>query len=651
MPLVPIKFPPGMFRPGTVYAAKGRWFTGNLVRWFEGVLQAWGGWEKMERTNAQVSAAISDDGGAFTDETADANDSGTDDVVLSTASRQVNDAFYIGDATLFGEAQITVSTATTDGAVTWEYWDSAAWSALSDVVDATSSFLTAGDGLSVTFTIPSDWVVTTVNSQGPFFYIRARVTTIGTGVAALGTQVWIGPGDAPDSNGRSTLGVDEPIRGMHAWRRNTGSSLLGLGTPTKLYLFGAGALTEITPISFTTGDADASTTSGAFGQGPFGVGPFGVGNPAEDTITEANTWQIDNYGEDLIAFARSDGSIYRYDTSAGGRAVIIANAPTGCEGVFVTAENYLLALGDGSAGPRRIAWPDLDDITNWTASATTTAGDLDIPSDGILQAGRRTTRENLIWTDVDLWTLQYIGGEFIYGRHSVGRCSLISPRAMEVYEDKAIWMGSKSFYGYDGEVASIPSSVSDYVFNDFNRVQASKVHAYTRSDFGEVVWHYPSAASTECDRYVAFNYRKNFFYTGDLNRVAGVDGAVYGYPIAADSNGVVYKHEQEGSTTLDENDTAIVPDIESGPFEIGRGDQLMDIVDMIPDEKTQGDVEVSLFTSLYPNADETENGPFTAANPTSIRETGRQVRIKATEVNKGWRIGTYRLDVQPGDSR
>lgn len=651
MSFVPVKFPPGMARPGTVYAAKGRWFTGNLVRWFEGILQPWGGWEKMERTNAQVSAAIGDDGGVFTDETTDANDDGVGDVALSSASRQVNDAFYIGDATLFGETQISVSTVTTDGAVTWEYWDGSSWSALSDVVDGTNSFLTAGAGLSVTFTIPSDWATQTVNSQGPFFYVRARVTTIGTGVAALATQIWIGPGDAPDANGRSTLDVDEPVRGLHAWRRNTGSSLLGLGTPTKLYLFGAGALTEITPTGFTTGDADASTATGAFGQGPFGVGPFGVGNPAEDSLTEANTWQIDNYGEDLIALAHSDGAIYRYDTSVGGRAVVVSNAPIGCEGVFVTAENYLLALGDGTEGPRRIAWPDLDDITDWTASATSTAGDLDLPSDGAIMAGRRTTRENLIWTDVDVWALQYIGGEFIYGLRSAGRCTLISRRGMATYEDKAIWMGLKSFYGYNGEVKSIPSSVSDFVFSDFNFTQASKVHAYTRTDFGEVVWHYPSAASTECNRYVVYNYRWNFFYTGVLNRVAGVDSAVYGYPIAVDANGVFYKHEQVGSTTLDENDVAIVPNAESGPFEIGQGDDLVDVLEMIPDEQTAGDVTISLFLALYPNATETETGPFTAANPIDVRETGRWVRFKVTEVNTGWRIGTYRLDVQPGDSR
>lgn len=124
-----------------------------------------------------VSAAILDDGGVFTDDTIDANDVGALDVKLLPAVPAVNDAFYIGIpiplcGIVFdiGEAGVGVWT------ITWEYYNGAAWDSLEGVHDDTVGFTVAGDGLYVTWTIPPDWATTTINAQGPFYYVRARVS-------------------------------------------------------------------------------------------------------------------------------------------------------------------------------------------------------------------------------------------------------------------------------------------------------------------------------------------------------------------------------------------------------------------------------------------------------------------------------------------
>ena len=44
MTLVPIALPPGLFKNGTEYQSKGRWFDGDLIRWHNGALAAIGGW-------------------------------------------------------------------------------------------------------------------------------------------------------------------------------------------------------------------------------------------------------------------------------------------------------------------------------------------------------------------------------------------------------------------------------------------------------------------------------------------------------------------------------------------------------------------------------------------------------------------------------
>jgi len=50
MPLVPLDIPAGVYRNGTEYESKGRWFDTNLVRWREGRLEPVGGWLKFDET-------------------------------------------------------------------------------------------------------------------------------------------------------------------------------------------------------------------------------------------------------------------------------------------------------------------------------------------------------------------------------------------------------------------------------------------------------------------------------------------------------------------------------------------------------------------------------------------------------------------------
>lgn len=53
MAYIPLQIPPGVFKNGTEYQAKGRWNGSNLVRWFEGTIRPVGGWRK--RTTTQLS--------------------------------------------------------------------------------------------------------------------------------------------------------------------------------------------------------------------------------------------------------------------------------------------------------------------------------------------------------------------------------------------------------------------------------------------------------------------------------------------------------------------------------------------------------------------------------------------------------------------
>jgi hypothetical protein len=93
----------------------------------------------------------------------------------------VGAAAYFGLNEPFGRIRLYAQNLSSfTGTVVWEYWDGGTWTALSNVTDDTASFnnptLAFGPPLFVSFSIPGDWATTSVNSVGPHYYVRARMT-------------------------------------------------------------------------------------------------------------------------------------------------------------------------------------------------------------------------------------------------------------------------------------------------------------------------------------------------------------------------------------------------------------------------------------------------------------------------------------------
>ena len=170
------------------------------------------------RSQGLPTAAISDDGGAFTDETTAANSSTADDMTLLPAGAVAGDNYYFGHPEQYSRIKVNVSQGGVGGtnpwtakgfrfsiyglptpnagldrqdrqalayapfanpgagaaySIQWQYYNGTIWTNLSGVSDGTDSFKTEGENI-VSFTIPGDWSTTTVNSQGPYYYIRAN---------------------------------------------------------------------------------------------------------------------------------------------------------------------------------------------------------------------------------------------------------------------------------------------------------------------------------------------------------------------------------------------------------------------------------------------------------------------------------------------
>ena len=444
------------------------------------------------------------------------------------------------------------------------------------------------------------------------------------------------------------IDAGERISGLLVWRDNDGGAYVAYGTKDSVYTLTGGSEVDITPDGgITAGLDDAAMTSGAYGEGAYGVGLYGTGSESASALTEAQSWQFDTFGEWLVACAYSDGVLYKWDLGPSNDLTAISNAPTGCRGLVVTPERFLVALASDSDG-RLIAWSDQEDITVWTPTATNQAGDFTLPGGGEVICGRRGRNETLIWTDLDLFAMRYLGGTLVYSFAQVGAsCGIIGPHAVASVDGRFFWMGQRGFYHYDGSAKPVPCGISDAIFTDLNRVQRSKIAAIGVSEFHEVWFAYPSLGSQENDRVVCFNYLENH-WSGPwaIERTVGVDRGALGYPVLADAQGALYYHES-GTSYLDtDGSTPLVPSAESGPVEIGKGDRVMTIRRVVPDENTLGQVTASLFTSFYPTDTETET-PFTIEAPSDVRVTGRQVRIKIEQDQPGWRWGIPRLEVVP----
>lgn len=445
---------------------------------------------------------------------------------------------------------------------------------------------------------------------------------------------------------RTTTQLSGKARGLINWRDNSNNRRIAVGTHTNLYVLSeTNTLTDITPASFTTGDADAVQKIG-YGYSTYGSFAYGVARPDLGSVTPATTWSMDTWGEYLVACSSKDGKLLEWQLDTGADAAAITNAPTSCSGLIVTQERFLFALGAGG-NPRKAQWCDQENNTVWTPAATNQAGDFELTTVGSLQCGKRVRGTTILFTDVDVHTATYIGPPFIYSFERVGTgCGVISKQAVAATDNACIWMSGSGFWIYDGFVKPLVSDVSDFVFNNLNTTQASKVYCVHNSAFGEIWWYYPSLSTNENDSYVSYNYRENHWAIGTLARTCGTDRGIFSNPILVSDDSYVYEHE------VGNNYDSQTLFAESGPIELGNGDRVMNLTGLIPDEKTAGDVRASFSTRFYPNTTEYTYGPYTLSSPTSVRLTGRQIAVKIEAVAlTDWRVGVIRFDGKPGSLR
>ena len=422
-----------------------------------------------------------------------------------------------------------------------------------------------------------------------------------------------------------------------------------------------------------------------------------------DKVFDPGMWSLDNYGTKLVALI-FNGPCFEWDSTATSatstRATIIANAPTASRDMLVsTPDRHLVFFGTETTIGDTTTQDDMfirfssqEDITDYTPTATNTAGTQRFADGSKIMGSLRGRDAIYIWTDTAMFTMRFVGSPFTFAYEQVGtNCGLIGKNARVEVDGAGYWMSDNGFFRYTGQLESMDCLVEDYVYDDINTTSNQLINCGLNNLFGEVIWFYCTESSNVVNRMVAYNYidssaQRGIWTTGSLNRTAWEDSAVFGKPhathydadtdssfdVIGNTDGITTYYEQEkGNNQVKRGvSTAITANIESGDFDItqdkrqgitfrGDGEYFMSIRRFIPDFLTQtGTTRITLYLRNYPNTAQASStlGPFDITSSTTKQDTRARARsvalkVENTAVDQSWKLGTFRLDVQESGRR
>lgn len=458
--------------------------------------------------------------------------------------------------------------------------------------------------------------------------------------------------------------------------------------------------TEIEP-------GNAITIAGiGWGVGAWGRDAWGLGSTTGGINLPQRDWWFDNFDNDLVMNIRNGapywwvrGSTDDPSTSLATHAITLQDYATG-EGYTASSvpvrvmqllvsqqDKHLLAFGavpfgstsEADFDPLLIRWADQDTPGDWTPSQTNTAGDLRVSRGSRIVRALPTRQEILVWTDTNLYTLQFLGTTDVFGlQEYADNISIASSRAVASAANITYWMGQDKFYAYTGRVETLPCTLRNHVFKNINYEQFDQIICGTNEQWNEVWWFYPTALSDYNNAYVVYNHLERIWYYGTIDRTAWLDTPLRPYPQAANTpvsvdgsiittgDGSLYYHE----AGVDDDGAAMVSYIQSSDFDLDDGDQFMLTRRILPDIGFDGSAigiepEVTLqvrprnFPGSTFSADaadtqrviETSIDVYT--DQVFVRARARQMALKVRSDQLGvqWQLGAPRLDARPDGRR
>ena len=711
MALQKVQFLPGFNKQITDTQAEGQWVNGDNVRFRYGTPEKIGGWQQLGNNKLTGSARAMHhivnrggqkfsiigtnrilyaySGGVFYDiHPIESTTSLTNAFTTTNGSTSVTITFGSGHSLAPGDI-ILLDTFT---AITNSNYSA------SDFDDKKFMVTSAPTNLTITVTMPSAETGSGATASGGIrvqtYYAvgpAEQLPGFGWGLASFGgtvanalTTTLNGGIDASTTTIVLTSVVNFPSTGTnHISIDNEDISYTGISGNT---LTGVTRAARGTTAASHSNGATITNTSDFVAWGEAASG---------DLVIDPGLWSIDNFGDKIISLIHN-GPVFEWNSNASNatatRATIISGAPTASRDMIVsTPDRHLVFFGTettiGSPSTQDemfIRFSDQENINSYTPTATNTAGTQRLADGSRIMGAVRGRDAIYVWTDTALFTQRFIGPPFTFGFAQVGtNCGLIGQNAAVEVDGAAYWFSENGFFRYSGALQSLPCLVEDFVFNDLNTTANQLINAGLNNLFGEINWFYCSSGATVVDRCVTFNYvessgERPVWTTSTLDRTTWQDSAVFGKPHAtdydADSNNsydvvgntdgctIYYEHETGTDQVTTTATTAITSNIESGDFDIsqgGDGEFFAKIRRFIPDFVSQtGNTQITLQLRNYSNDSQASSalGPFTISSSTTKVDTRARARaislkIANTASSQNWKLGGFRLDIQPDGRR
>jgi hypothetical protein len=338
------------------------------------------------------------------------------------------------------------------------------------------------------------------------------------------------------------------------------------------------------------------------------------------------------------------------DQSGTGGTATHGTVPVDNTGVVVTTERHAVLFGCGGE-PRRVAWSDQEDYSDWDfANSTSLAGFFELDTDSPIQMAVNVREGVLIWTEDEAWLMRYVGSPFVYGFERIGQgCGLMAPQSFATTAGRCVWMGRENFWIYEGgAVTPLACDVASYVFEEGDKALSRLyTHGSQNNVFPEVWFWFPSEGSDVADRYVIWNYAENWWSLGQMTRTASTGAGAFPYPMTADDSNEVYFQEY-GWT---DSGASLVGSryAESGSLNSAGGQVVTSVRQAMTNSGSGYDsTNLTFYGSFTPDGTESSFGPYSPRSDgyTDVRFTARdfRVRFEATQ-DAEWSVGGLRLDV------
>jgi hypothetical protein len=522
------------------------------------------------------------------------------------------------------------------------------------------------------FCIAADAVATA--SAGP--------TAINSGNIQADFYVGVGPVPTSTGFGVGGFGVGGFGSGVSANAVFTGSI-----SGTTLTVSAVTSGTVLVGQQITGSGISSGTIITALGTGTGGAGTYTVNNSqtvSSTTITAtlyssgtpitATDWTLDNYGSFLVA-CPAGGAVYYWDPAGQvqNAQIVGGQAPLKNDGIFVAMpERQVVAWGSSVPGlltqdPLLLRWSDVGDLTTWIGTATNQAGSYRIPSGSKIVTCIQGPQQALIWTDLDLWAMQYVGPPLVYGFNKIGsNCGAVSRHCVGQLGNVQYWMSQKNFYvNSSNGPMPLPCPIWDQIFQNIKTdangtPYTNRVVCAVNTQFNEIMWFYPSAAGNgENDSYVKVNIVTQAWDYGSMGRTAWIDQSVLGPPIGSGTDNFVYQHEIGNDASNGTQPVAMESNAVTGYFAMSEADNMMFIDQIWPDMKwgtvsgnKNATVNMTFYATNYPDDDPIVYGPYTMTKATeyiSVRIRARLIKIgiSSNDVGTFWRLGGIRYRAAP----